>query len=184
MNVPIFITDQRRLFWVLQIGGWAAWGLIGKYGYNRVLVGEISPNYLAYVAVITVIGIVITLGLRLVYQYVWTKPVWARAVAFAAGSAAAGWLWIQARSYIYTGWFEPRKDTGEWLEKMGDAAELYERVYFLDYFMGSLSVMMAWSALYFGVKYARLFREMRESALKRIAPWATGRGKPRALASA
>jgi LytS/YehU family sensor histidine kinase len=86
-----------------------------------------------------------------------------------AGSAAAGWLWIKARTLLYVGWVETQKDIGEWLEKMGAAAELYERVSFLESFTGSISVMLAWSTLYFGIKYARLFREMRESALKSAA---------------
>ena len=169
MNARDFMIDQRRLFWILQLGGWAAWGLVGKYAYTLAVMGETIPDYLAYVAVITLIGVVITLVLRYVYRYVWTKPVWARAVAFAAGSAAAGWAWIKARAVIYTNWIESDKEIGEWLEKMGDAAELYERVYFLESFTGSLSVMLAWSTLYFGIKYARLFREMRESALKSAA---------------
>lgn len=169
MNVRDLMTDQRRMFWTLQIGGWAAWGLIGKYAYTLAVVDELIPDYLAYVAVITAIGLVITLGLRYVYHYVWTKQIWARAVAFALGSAAAGWAWIEARAMLYRGWIESDKDISEWLEKMGDAAELYERVYFLESFTGSLSVMLAWSTLYFGIKYARLFREMRESALKSAA---------------
>lgn len=163
------MTDKKRLFWTLQIGGWAAWGLIGKYGYTLAVLGEVIPNYLAYVAVITLIAIIITLALRIVYRYVWTKHIWVRVVAFVAGSAAAGWLWIKARSYIYTGWIESNKDISDWMEKMGEAAELYERVYFLESFVGSFSVMLAWSTLYFGVKYARLFREMRERALKSAA---------------
>lgn len=163
------ITNQRRLFWTLQLGGWAAWGLIGKYAYTQITLREFIPNYLSYVAVITLVGLVITLGLRLVYRFVWTKPLWARVVAFVAGSGAAGWLWIRARTMIYVDWVETQKDIGEWLEKMGEAAELYERVSFLESFTGSISVMLAWSTLYFGIKYARLFREMRESALKSAA---------------
>jgi len=163
------MTDQRRLFWILQLGGWAAWGLIGKYAYTLAVLGEMIPDYLAYVAVITLIGIVITLGLRYVYHFVWTRPVWVRVVAFAGGSAAAGWLWIKARGMIYYGWIEPQPDYTEWLEKMGEAAELYEKVSYLEGFTSSFTVMLAWSTIYFGVKYARLFREMRESALKSSA---------------
>ena len=163
------MTDQKRLFWILQIGGWLAWGLLGKWAYTQITLGEFIPNYFSYVAIITAIGLVITLGLRLVYRFVWTRPVWVRVVAFVAGSAAAGWLWIQARSALYVNWIESKKDISEWLEKMGPAAELYERVSFLESFTGSLTVMLAWSTLYFAIKYAGLFREMRESALKSAA---------------
>ena len=169
MNVPDYMTDQRRLFWILQFGGWIAWGLFGKYGYTILVLDEVIPGYLLYVAVITLIAIVITLALRYLYRFVWKRPIWVRAVAFAGGSAAAGWAWIQARSYIYSGWVESSKDVSDWLEEKGEIAELYERVYFLESFTGSLSVMLAWSTLYFGIKYYRLFQEMRESALKSAA---------------
>jgi len=169
MNAPSIITDQKRLFWILQLGGWAAWGLFGKFAYTLAVVDEVIPGYLAYVAVITVIAIVITLGLRLVYKWIWTKPIWLRVVTFAAGSCAAGWMWIEARAYLYSNWLESSKDVSEWLETKGEFAELYERVYFLESFTGSLTVMLAWSTLYFGIKYSRLFREMRESALKSAA---------------
>ena len=169
MNVPAFMTDQRRLFWILQIGGWIAWGLLGKFGYTLLVLEEVIPGYLGYVALITLIGIAITLVLRYFYRFVWTRPIWMRVVAFLAGSAAAGWAWIEARSYIYARWMEASKDATEWLADKGDVAELYERVYFLESFTGSLSVMLAWSALYFGIKYSRLFQEMRESALKSAA---------------
>lgn len=169
MNLRNLMNDQRRLFWVLQIGGWFAWGLVGKWAYTQLLLDEMIPDYLAYVAVITFIGMVLTLGLRIIYRFVWIKPVWMRVVAFAAGSGGAGWLWIKARSLIYVNWIESMKDIADWLGKMGDAAELYERVSFMESFTGSLSVMLAWSALYFGIKYAHLFREMREGALKSAA---------------
>ena len=168
MSLRDLIERPRRLFWTLQIGGWTAWALF-KWGYTQWLLDEMIPQYAAYVAVITVIGLIITLGLRFIYHFVWSRPVWMRAVAFGAGSLAAGWLWITTRSLIYTNWIESRKEIGEWLEKMGESAELYERVSFADSFTGSFSVMLAWSSLYFAVKYARLFREMRESALKSAA---------------
>lgn len=169
MNIPGFTADQRRLFWVLQIGGWAAWGLLGKFGYTLLVLDEVIPGYLGYVALITVIGIALTLVLRYIYRFVWTRPIWMRVLVFAAGSAAAGWAWIQARAYIYAGWIESSKDASDWLKDKGEIAELYERVYFLESFTGSLSIMLAWSALYFGIKYSRLFQEMRESSLKSAA---------------
>ena len=133
------------------------------------MLDEVIPGYLLYVAVITLIAIAITLVLRLLYQAVWNRPIWMRAVAFAGGSAAAGWAWIKARGYIYNSWVESSKDVSDWLKEKGDIAELYERVYFLESFTGSMSVMLAWSALYFSIKYSRLFQEMRESALKSAA---------------
>jgi hypothetical protein len=56
------LTNQRRLFWVLQLGGWAAWGLFGKYLILLAYSEEVAPGYHYYVAVISFIGVLITLA--------------------------------------------------------------------------------------------------------------------------
>jgi sensor histidine kinase YesM len=163
------IKDQRRLFWVLHLGGWFAWGLIAKYAYTRAILEETAPNYLLYVMVISLIGVVITLALRMVYRYLWSRPLWIRASGFIAGSMAAGYLWLRSRTYIYYGWIETAKDIESWKEEMGQAAELYEKVSYLDTFASAWTVMLAWSALYFSIKYYQVFQEVQKSALKSAA---------------
>ena len=85
MTVRELIENPKRLFWLLHLGGWAAWGLIAKYAYNKVVLEEAPPDYLAYVAVITAIGIVITLVLRQIYHFVWNRAIWLRVLGFFAG---------------------------------------------------------------------------------------------------
>jgi hypothetical protein len=128
MTRNFLLNDRQRLFWALQLGGWAAWGIVGKYLYTRTMLDEVAPNYGLYVAVITVIGLVISLGLRYLYRFLWRRPVWIQAVGFLGGSSVAGYAWMNARSKIFYGWIEKHKDVDAWLEKVGDAAELYERV--------------------------------------------------------
>ena len=62
MNISTWLEDQRHLFWTLHIGGWTLWGVFGKYGLTLATLGEVTPNYHIYVAVITVIGVIIALG--------------------------------------------------------------------------------------------------------------------------
>jgi LytS/YehU family sensor histidine kinase len=169
MRVRSWLEDQRHLFWVLQLGGWAAWGLVGKYGLTRAMLGEVAPNYGGYVAVITLIAIGLTLGLRLLYRMVWNGSLWVQAVAFLGGSYIAGYLWMQSRSYIFYTWIEKAKDMEAWVEKLGSAAEVYEKVSFYESHISSWTVMLAWSTLYFAIKYYRVFQEVRESALKSAA---------------
>ena len=111
------VSDQRTLFWVLHLGGWFAWGLIGKYGLTRAMLEDTAPNYFIYVMIITVIAIVLSLGLRYLYRYLWSRPLWVQGMVFVLGSSAAGFLWLQSRSYLYVEWFEGTKDMTEWLEK-------------------------------------------------------------------
>jgi hypothetical protein len=160
------LENRQRLFWWLQIGGWAAWGIVGKYLRTRLISDEVAPNYAIYVAVITVIAIIITLGLRYVFRYLWDRKIWIQIAGFLAGSAAAAYLWTSARSTIFYGWIEPHKDTDAWLEKMGDAAEFMQEFYYAQSFLAAWTVMVAWSGLYFAIKYYQVFQEIKASALK------------------
>jgi two-component sensor histidine kinase len=161
--------DQRRLFWVLHLGGWFAWGLIGKYGLTRAMLDDTAPNYFLYVMIITVVAIVLSLGLRFLYRYLWSRPLWVQGISFGLGSAAAGFLWLHARTYLYTQWFAGTRDMHDWLEKLGSAAELYEKVSYMETFISGWTMMVAWSILYFVIKYYQIFQEVQKSALKSAA---------------
>jgi two-component system, LytTR family, sensor kinase len=167
MNIRDWLEQPRRLFWVLQLGGWAAWGLIGKYGYTVFVLEDTAPDYGYYVAAITTIAVLLSLGLRLLFRWLWQRPAWVQIAAFLGGSFAAGYVWMRCRSYLYYNWIETTKDMEEWARKIGpDAMEMYEKVTFLEGYVSGWTVMLAWSALYFAIKYYRIFQEVRESALK------------------
>lgn len=169
MKKNLLNKDRPNLFWVFHLGGWALWGIIAKYLYTVTMLEEVAPNYAAYVAAITVIGMLISLGLRYLYHFLWNRPIWVQALGLIGGSAIAGYLWLKARSYLYFGWIENAKDMAAWKAKMGDAAEIYEKVSFVESHTGSITVMLAWSALYFAIKSYRVFQEVRESALASAA---------------
>ena len=145
------------------------WGIVGKYLYTATMLEDVAPNYAAYVAIISVIGMVISLSLRYLYRFLWNRAIWVQAIGLLGGSGLAGYLWLKARGYIYYGWIETAKDMEAWYEKLGDAAELYSKVSFVESNTGSIIVMLAWSALYFAIKSYRIFQEVRESALKSAA---------------
>jgi len=165
----LLLNDRRRLFWILQLAGWAGWGVFGKYLYTKAALEEVPPNYALYVALITVIGLVISLGLRYLYRFLWDRNLLIRGLGFLGGSALAGFIWIRCRSFIYGNWFEHAKDMTEWLAKVGPAAELYEKVSYMEGYFSSLTIMVAWSIFYFSIKYYRVFQEVQASALKSAA---------------
>lgn len=169
MQLKNTIKDPPNLFWVFHLGGWALWGIVGKYLYTATMLGEVAPNYAAYVAVITVIGILISLLLRYLYRFLWTHAIWIQAIGLVGGTVLAGYLWLKARGYIFYGWIETAKDMEAWYQKLGDAAEIYSKVSFVESNTGSILVMLAWSALYFAIKSYRVFQDVRESALKSAA---------------
>ncbi len=166
MSGDIQKIARKRQFWILHLGGWLAWGLFAKYLYVRAFIEDVAPNYFIYVMIIAVIAMVISLGLRLLYRALWERPVWIRVLAFLGGSAAAGYLWLQCRGFIYSRWFAHTEDMDAWMEKAGEVAKLYEKVSYMETYSSSLTVMLAWSVFYFAIKYHRVFQEYRESALK------------------
>jgi signal transduction histidine kinase len=169
MIISNFVKDQRRLFWVLHLGGWFAWGLIAKYAYTKAGMEGTPPNYFLYVMIITVIGIVITLGVRLIYRYLWKQPARTQALGFIAACAGGGFLWLKSRSYIFYGWFEKSKDMEAWKEEIGPAAEAIEKFSYMNYFFSTTAIIVAWSVLYFAIKYYQIFQEVQKSALKSAA---------------
>jgi len=169
MIIRNLVSDQQKLFWVLHLGGWFAWGIFWKYGYTRAILEDAAPNYFAYVMIITVIGLVLSLGLRLIHRHLWGRTLWIQALGFLLGTSAAGYLWLKSRSYIYYGWFEKHKDMEAWLEKVGAASEIYEKVSYMETFASAWTLMLAWSALYFAIKFNQVFQEVQRSALKSAA---------------
>jgi len=164
------INDQPSVFWAFHLGGWALWGIFGKYLYTTVILGENIPNYAAYVAIITVVGMLLTLCLRYLYRFLWNRPIWLQAIGLLGGSAVAGWSWIKARGFIFYGWFENAKDMEAWYAKVGEeVASIYQKLSFFESNTTPIAWMLAWSVLYFAIKYYRIFQEVRESALKSAA---------------
>ena len=169
MMIKNLANDQRKLFWVLHLGGWFAWGILLKFGPAWAVSEEMSPNYFLYVMIITVVAIVYSLGLRYLFRFLWNRPAWVQGLGFLLGSSAAGFAWIRTRSYIYYGFFEKHKDMEAWSEKMGEAAEMYEKVFLMEGFASGWIPMLAWSTLYFAIKYYQIFQEVQKSALKSAA---------------
>ena len=134
-----------------------------------MILEEVAPSYATYVAVISVIGMLISLVLRYLYRFLWNRALWIQAIGLIGGSSVAGYLWLKVRGYLYYGWIEKAYDMSSWKEKMGEAAEIYQKVSFVESNSGSITIMLAWSILYFSIKSYRVFQEVRESALKSAA---------------
>jgi two-component sensor histidine kinase len=168
MDMRVLLRDPRYQFWLLHIGGWALWGALGKYGYT-VYMDFAPPGYGYYVVAITLMAILLCLPLRWLYRYTWDSAFWQRALAFAGGSFVVSWTWLSCRSYLYARWFEGDADIKDWVEKFGAAAEFMEKMSFHESQFAGWVLILAWSTGYFAIKYARIFREVRESALKAAA---------------
>jgi len=159
MSMPQFLGNKRYLFWTLQLGGWGSWGITFYLG---VLVwGDAPDEYAFYLPIISTIGMLITLALRSLYKAIWDKHIIWRGLAILLGSFLGSVVWRACRLIIYQNMFpmEPEKeamqDWGIW-----------------TYFEGltsAFTVMVAWSALYFGIKFYMMVQEEQNRSLKATA---------------
>ncbi len=127
--------------------------------YLGVLVwGKPPDNYNYYLPLICVIGMVITLGLRQIYHYMWDMDAGRRIVAIIATSYIAGLAWMSSRAAIFYNIFEGERKPHE-----KEGMELFA---YFDGAMSAFWVMLVWSGLYFGIKYYILLQEEKQRGLK------------------
>lgn len=159
MQFQQLLQDKRYLYWLLQLAGWSSWGF--SYYLGILVWGDPPDNYFWYLPVVSAIGILITLALRLAYRTTWEKSIPVRALVVLLGSylAAAAWMLIRA-SIFFSFWPEQLKSRGE------DPMPWYG---YLDGTVSAFWVMLAWSALYIGIKYYLLMQEEKQRGLAAMA---------------
>lgn len=143
-----FFADKNRAFWLLQIGGWTAYFVLRGLGglANSMGIKFILPTF-----IVTVTGFSLTMLMSAAFRriirmravFVWTlTPI---IVAVAAGVFSVLEVWAHARFYDPS--FQP------------------EGVQFLGAILLDLSVLVAWTALYYGINYYLLLDEQSERVL-------------------
>ncbi len=162
MAINQIVNNQQRLFWVLQLAGWAGWASTFYLGVLFWGGAKNLPMYELYLAGISTIGICLSLGLRWLYRKTWESSLWKRGLAIAGGSYVAGLAWVLSRSLIFsTVYANPEKAS-----RMADSWQFWK------YFENATSaswVMLVWSGLYFGVKYYLISQEEKQRYLKALS---------------
>jgi len=147
------LRNRRRLFWVLNIGGWVGYALAAWAG---ALAHEKPDPYFAVVTAVAAAGFVVTLPMRSIYRHLWGRSP----AAIAAGTlvtsyvVALGWRWLHNELYF------------DWVK------DSWQPEGFMDYVggvLGSFYVMLCWSGLYFGIKYYQQLQQQTEQTLKATA---------------
>ena len=156
MSLAAITENKKLLFWALQLWGWSAWGVTTYLGVAFV---EVAPSgYPMYLGIIATIGMVLTLPVRYVYTFTWDNTAVSRAFVVLIASYFSGLVWLFIRRKIFYSMFPE------------DAAKLIAQAQseWIMFFEGSLqagSVMLVWSALYFGIKYYLLSQEEKQRYL-------------------
>jgi len=148
--------DRRSLFWVLQLGGW---GLFGAAMFVAGL-SQWTPAFtIVHKASLTLFGFVLSLGLRTTYLALTRAgtPLPLLAGMTVPLSWGAGALWMAAHNLTMTAYLAWRS---------GDPGRAFEG---FPNFLNAIYyafVLIAWSALYFGVQAWLDLLEQRERALR------------------
>ena len=149
------VAGQRpasNYFWPLQIAGWTGYF---AYAYMMALAHGKPPGYWTVSAATAVAGFVATSGLRFVLRALWHLP--AHIFLLAALVPALLATAIIGATYIVS--------LGEWCGECRPSGV----VGYLSYMGSFVYVVLAWAALYFGIKNLRQLQEQTQTALKATA---------------
>jgi signal transduction histidine kinase len=163
MPLERVIEDKRRLFWLLQLGGWSSWA--ASFYLSIVVWGEPPEKYYLYLPLIACIGMLLSLAMRWVYQLTWERSIGTRAFAVLGASYCAGVAWALSRSVVFYNMFPSERAK---LDRFDNEGISHLAMYF-DNSLSAVWVMLVWSALYIGIKYYLLSQEEKQRYLKALS---------------
>lgn len=150
MLLDRLFINKAFTFWALQLSGWFAFGVLNYV--TGLTHGKNAEYYLIVSGGYAIIGFVWSLALREIYRLVWNRslqvilPVAIISIALVAIIFSVAQTWVFIRCYP-THW-SPQT----FAEYIGD----------LPY---SVYVFVAWTGLYFGIKYYRMLQQQTEKTL-------------------
>lgn len=151
MNRP----SERRipLFWILQVAGWSAFWVAMALSRS----GRYSLEYMAATkGILAALGFLVTLGMWPAYRALWTR------------GAGLGWILVGSLGISYVGalvwtvasnFLVLRLYLGEQIPAAGTATLFNGTVY-------HAFALLAWSLLYFGIRYHDALQSEREQRLR------------------
>ncbi len=151
-----FSQNKRRSFWILQTVGWLAYVFM-NYFQGRSFGATTGYFYTSLLYALA--GFILTLGLRYAYKSIWElRPapllflaMVAMVVVSALFDASKTWIYFQFE-FVYQYSTEDLKPQN-WLD-------------YITTFPLSFYLILAWSGLYFGIKYYRMLQIQNEAVLK------------------
>ncbi len=146
---PVPAARSELSFWPLQIAGW-----LGYFALNfTAAMGDGKPlHYVIASAAVAVCGFLVTSVLRLGYRRLWPLSV-PRMAAGAAAMLVLATL-VQMKLYVAI------------VFRWCDDCELHSVFGYLWYFASMFYLLLSWSGLYFGIKFARQSQQQKEAALR------------------
>ncbi|MGO1068903.1 sensor histidine kinase [Lysobacter sp. CA199] len=153
MSAPVLpgssTEASKRLFWPLQTVGWLGYFIL----HFTAAMGDGKPlSYVSASLSVTACGFVVTSLLRLGYRRLWGLPV-PQMAAVAIGLLVLATL-LQMKLYVTIAF------------GYCDDCEIRNVFGYLWYFTSTLYILLSWSGLYFGIKFALQLQQQKEAALR------------------
>ena len=148
MNWHKLVEDKQKLFWLLQISGWAGYGIANYLG---ALMHEKDNIYVILFSCTS--GFVLTLLLRFVLRFAWRMPLAKMVLVILSSSYITGVIWAISKKVSYWEYYKHGFRPESWVSYTG-------------YSVGSAIIILCWSGLYFCIKYYQVLQHEKEKALK------------------
>jgi two-component sensor histidine kinase len=146
-----FLARARTSFWPLQIAGWATYFVMN---FTAVIGEGTEYRYVFVSLTVALSGVVVTSLLRLGYQRLWSLPL-----PRMAGSAAA--LLIAATLLMAFLYFRAKVA----FKFCDDCMTTSNPLSYMWYFLSMFYLLLSWSGLYFGIKFAQQAQAHKEATL-------------------
>jgi hypothetical protein len=153
VNLDELLRNRQRLFWALNIGGWAGYTIAAWFG---ALAHEKPDTYFAVIIVTALAGFAATISMRSLYHRLWNRPPAIIALGTIATCYGVAFAWRWLSNSLYWDWVK-------------DGWRPEHTMDFVSGVMGSFYIMLCWSGLYFGIKYYRQLQQQTEQTLKATA---------------
>lgn len=145
--------QREYQFWLLQLIGWTGW--MSMFAVRDMYWGQ-PLERIQLLLGDAIVGAMLTTILRYVYRYVWEKHWAVRVVAILVASGILAPLW-QGFKNGYQFWYYNDFDA---VKEYGIEA------YFSNWIGYSYWLFLAWSGLYFGIKFYQLLEEERRRTVR------------------
>jgi two-component system LytT family sensor kinase len=140
---------SKRFFWPLQALGWLGYFIL----HFTAAMGDGKPlHYVTASLSVTACGFAVTSLLRLGYRRLWGLSA-PRMAAVAIGLLLAATL-IQTKLYVAI------------VFRYCEDCEIRSIFGYLWYFASTFYILLSWSGLYFGIKFALQLQQQKETALR------------------
>lgn len=147
--------NRNYMFWLCQIAGWGGYSLVTFLSIT-VVEDNVSWPHIGHLGLSAVLGILTTWPLRPLYNATFNLSLPLRLLASISAIIILSGLWNILRVLVFA-----------WI--VGEEAIWDEFNY---WYLGSLSIFLSWTVLYYAIKYYQLLtfehqKLLEESALKR-----------------